>query len=293
MANGDYQRTCNKCHHTWSVPAGIAEERPNLQSSRVNSHRRSAPSSTTRSRSARTTNGLANAARVPAVRRQSFTQQKVADSPTSPQSPAEMPASVPAASTTPGGQIQDIVLNEKLISLTGDLWIEDGQGNHAFEVGQVPQHARHAVLRDLSGQPLYEISKPLAPRCSQDHRDQEGRPRIGHRPGGDPFTWGATSSRSPSPGARSSQSMATGRNREVFRSRISRRAGHRRVSHVVQHPPTLYGIQIAPGFEVPARGLAIRRCARARRGPDSRADQVARSATCSAASARSERGLRR
>jgi uncharacterized protein YxjI len=63
-----------------------------------------------------------------------------------------------------GGQLQTFVLNQKLISLTGDLWIEDGKGNHAFEVDGklLSMHGTH-VLKDLNGQPLYEISKPLAP----------------------------------------------------------------------------------------------------------------------------------
>ena len=51
-----------------------------------------------------------------------------------------------------------------MVSLTGDLWIEDAQGNHAFEVdGQLLSLRGTHVLKDLNGQALYEISKPLAP----------------------------------------------------------------------------------------------------------------------------------
>ena len=71
---------------------------------------------------------------------------------------------LPQASPAPQAQSQLYVLNQKLISLTGDLWIEDGQGNHAFEVdGQLLSLRGTHVLKDLSGQALYEISKPLAP----------------------------------------------------------------------------------------------------------------------------------
>jgi uncharacterized protein YxjI len=54
------------------------------------------------------------------------------------------------------------VLNEKLMSLSGDLWIEDEQGNHAFEVDgkALSVHDTH-ILKDLQGNPLYEISQAL------------------------------------------------------------------------------------------------------------------------------------
>ena len=58
---------------------------------------------------------------------------------------------------------QVYVLNQKVLSLSGDLWIEDAQGNHAYEVaGRVlSMHDTH-FLQDLQGQPLYEISQSLA-----------------------------------------------------------------------------------------------------------------------------------
>ena len=176
MADGVYERTCNKCHHTWPVPASLAEERPNLQS--LAGQFTSMMGATFDQQTALRTHyqQLGNAAKCPQCGATSFTQQKVAGSPTSPDSPtspgmatapqppAEMPQGVPAASPTPAAQLQTFVLNQKLISLTGDLWIEDGAGNHAFEVdGKIlSMHGTH-VLKDLNGQPLYEISKPLAP----------------------------------------------------------------------------------------------------------------------------------
>jgi uncharacterized protein YxjI len=55
------------------------------------------------------------------------------------------------------------VLNQKLISMTGDLWIDDSNGNHAFEVaGKLVALRRSLLLKDTSGQELYEINKSLA-----------------------------------------------------------------------------------------------------------------------------------
>jgi uncharacterized protein YxjI len=73
-------------------------------------------------------------------------------------------APVPAASAAGQNAIgQTFVLNEKLISLTGDLWIDDSNGNHAFEVdGKFLAVRRSLLLKDTSGQELYEINKSLA-----------------------------------------------------------------------------------------------------------------------------------
>jgi uncharacterized protein YxjI len=55
------------------------------------------------------------------------------------------------------------VLNQKLMSLSGDLWIEDEQGNNAFQVdGKAFSLRRTLVLEDLAGTPLYAINKSLA-----------------------------------------------------------------------------------------------------------------------------------
>jgi uncharacterized protein YxjI len=58
---------------------------------------------------------------------------------------------------------QTFVLNQKLISLTGDLWIDESNGNHAFEVsGKLVALRRSLLLKDTSGRELYEINKSLA-----------------------------------------------------------------------------------------------------------------------------------
>jgi uncharacterized protein YxjI len=58
---------------------------------------------------------------------------------------------------------QTFVLNQKLISMTGDLWIDDSNGNHAFEVdGKLIALRRSLLLKDTSGRELYEINKSLA-----------------------------------------------------------------------------------------------------------------------------------
>jgi uncharacterized protein YxjI len=58
---------------------------------------------------------------------------------------------------------QTFVLNQKLMSISGDLWIDDADGNHAFEVdGKALALRRTLVLLDQTGQPLYEINQSLA-----------------------------------------------------------------------------------------------------------------------------------
>ena len=55
------------------------------------------------------------------------------------------------------------VLNQKLLSLSGDLWIENEQGNNAFQVdGKAFSLRRTLILLDPSGNPLYAIGKSLA-----------------------------------------------------------------------------------------------------------------------------------
>jgi uncharacterized protein YxjI len=55
------------------------------------------------------------------------------------------------------------VLNQKLLSLSGDLWIQDEQGNNAFQVdGKAFSLRRTLLLLDPSGNPLYAIGKSLA-----------------------------------------------------------------------------------------------------------------------------------
>ena len=261
MAIGDYQRICNKCHTTWSVPAGIAEERPNMKS--LASQFASTVGATFDEQLALRTHyqQLGLAAKCPQCGATSFTQQKVADSPDSPESPtspqslAQTPAGGPAASPMPASQVQTFVLNQKLISLTGDLWIEDGKGNHAFEVDGklVSMHGTH-VLKDLNGQPLYEISKPLAPHVHKTieikkdgHVSATVQEAIFHL-GGDKFKITLA-------GGQELTVHGNWSNREF---QVKDQAGGQVIdaSRMWFSIRDAYGIQIMPGFEVPL-GLAI------------------------------------
>jgi uncharacterized protein YxjI len=58
---------------------------------------------------------------------------------------------------------QTFVLNQKLMSFSGDLWIDDAAGNHVFFVdGKALVLRRTLVLQDPAGNPLYEINQSLA-----------------------------------------------------------------------------------------------------------------------------------
>jgi uncharacterized protein YxjI len=55
------------------------------------------------------------------------------------------------------------VLNQQLLSLGGNLWIEDAAGNHVFGVqGKLLSLRRTHTLVDPAGNPLYEIGQALA-----------------------------------------------------------------------------------------------------------------------------------
>ena len=164
MADGVYQRTCNKCQTTWSVPADIAEERPDVKS--IAGQFASLIGGSVQDQFALRAHyqQLGAAAKCPKCGATSFTQQKLADVPVSSEQASAVPQTPSAAAPAPAPQSQLYVLNQKMISLTGDLWIEDAQGNHAYEVdGQLLSLRGTHVLKDVNGQALYEISKPLAP----------------------------------------------------------------------------------------------------------------------------------
>ena len=58
---------------------------------------------------------------------------------------------------------QTFVLNQKLMSIGGDLWIDDAAGEHAFAVdGKAFALRRTLVLQDPAGNQLYEINQSLA-----------------------------------------------------------------------------------------------------------------------------------
>jgi len=181
MAEVWYQRTCRQCGRAWLVPASIAEERPNIQS--ITNQVIGQVTSTYDQQLAMRAHyqQLAAAAKCPQCGATSFAQARYDGPPPAPATagpdaatpPAAAPASAPPGSVPPAipappptaiSQTQTYVLNQNLFSVTGDAWIDDGQGNRAFAVdGSLLSLRGTHVLKDLSGTPLYEISKPLTP----------------------------------------------------------------------------------------------------------------------------------
>jgi uncharacterized protein YxjI len=255
MADGGYQRTCTKCQHTWLVPTAIAEERPNVKS--ITGQLGSLIGGNFADQVALKAHfqQLGAAAKCPQCGATAFTQVKAPDAPTSPEPSAPAPSSAPQASPAPDGQALIYVLNQKLLSLTGDLWIEDGQGNHTFEVdGKLVSLRGTHVLKDLTGQELYEISKPLAPHVHKTITISKGgqttatvQEAIFHL-GGDKFQISIA-------GGLELTIHGDWMNREF---QVKDQAG--RVAIVVSRAwfsiHDGYGIQITPGFEVPL-ALAI------------------------------------
>ena len=150
-------------------------------------------------------------------------------------------------------QAQTFVLNQKLMSLSGDLWIDEANGNHAFAVdGKALALRRTLILQDPTGNPLYEINQSLA-HLHQTFEIKRGDQLVATIQKamlnilGDHFT----------------VSMADGESLAVTGDWIERefhvtRGG----SDVIFASRRLlairdcYGIQVAPGFEVPL-ALAI------------------------------------
>jgi uncharacterized protein YxjI len=255
MADGGYQRTCTRCRNTWLVPSDIAEERPDLKAATSQVMSMIGGNFADQVALRAHYQQLAAAAKCPACGATSFTQEKAAESPTSPETPSTVPSSAPQAAPAPDGQPLIYVLNQKLLSLTGDLWIEDGQGNHAFEVDGTLLSLRGThVLKDLSGQALYEISKSLAPHVHKTiNISKDGQPAatvqeaIFHL-GGDKFTITLA-------GGQQLTVHGNWLNREF---QVNDQAGRVVInaSRAWFSIHDAYGIQITPGFEVPL-GLAI------------------------------------
>jgi len=261
MADGGYQRTCMKCQTTWLVPTALAEERPNVKS--ITGQLTSLIGGNFADQLALKAHfqQLGVAAKCPQCGATSFTQVKApdaptsSDAPTSPEPPPAAPSSAPQASPAPDGQALIYVLNQKLLSLTGDLWIEDGQGNHTFEVdGSLLSLRGTHVLKDLNGQALYEISKPLLPHVHNTIDITKGgqaaatvQEAIFHM-GGDKFKISLA-------GGQELMMHGDWMNREF---QVTNQAGQVgiAVSRAWFSIHDGYGIQITPGFEVPL-GLAI------------------------------------
>jgi uncharacterized protein YxjI len=274
MADGGYQRTCTKCQHTWLVPSDIAEERPNVKSIAGSFTSLIGGNFADQVALKAHYQQLGAAAKCPQCGATSFTQVKLPDVPDSPEpspaapsaegagfaavasAPSTAPASAPqAALGGQPGQSLIYVLNQKLISLTGDLWIEDGQGNHAYEVdGQLLSLRGTHVLKDLSGEALYEISKPLAPHVHKTITISKGGSTVATvqeailHLGGDKFQISVV-------GGLELTIHGDWMNREF---QVKDQAG--RVAIVVSRAwfsiHDGYGIQITQGFEVPL-ALAI------------------------------------
>jgi uncharacterized protein YxjI len=260
MADGGYQRTCNKCQHTWLVPTAIAEQRPDLKS--ITGSLTSLIGGNFADQVALKAHyqQLGAAAKCPNCGATSFTQAKLPDVPDSAEPPAAAPSAGPssapqASAAGQPGQSVLYVLNQKLLSLTGDLWIDDGQGNKAFEVdGQLLSLRGTHVLKDLNGQELYAISKPLAPHVHKTITISKGgqttatvQEAIFHL-GGDKFQISVA-------GGLELTVHGDWMNREF---QVKDQAG--RVAIVVSRAwfsiHDGYGIQITPGFDVPL-ALAI------------------------------------
>jgi uncharacterized protein YxjI len=148
---------------------------------------------------------------------------------------------------------QTFVLNQKLVSLGGDLWIDDAAGNHAFLVdGKALVLRRTLLLEDLAGKPLYEINQSLA-HLRKTFEIKQGEQVVATVQKalvsffGDNFTITA---------ANGDQLAVTGDwialEFHVTRSGLDVILASRKL--VSLHGG--YGIQIAPGFDVPL-GLAI------------------------------------
>ncbi len=55
------------------------------------------------------------------------------------------------------------VLKQKIASMSGDAWIEDEAGQHAYEVDGRAFHLRRTIkLNDVAGNEVYHISRSLA-----------------------------------------------------------------------------------------------------------------------------------
>jgi uncharacterized protein YxjI len=274
MADGGYQRTCNKCQHTWLVPTALAEERPSVQS--ITGQLGSLIGGNFNDQLALKAHyeQLGAAAKCPNCGATSFTQAKLPDVPDSPEPAAAAPAAdgagvaavasaqsaapasaAPASPAGQSGQPLTYVLNQQLLSLTGDLWIEDGQGNKMFEVdGKLLSLRGTHVLKDLNGQELYSIEKPLAPHIHKTVTISKGGQTVAtvqeaiFHLGGDKFQISVA-------GGLELTIKGNWMNREF---QVSDQAGRVaiQVSRAWFSLHNGYGIQITQGFDVPL-GLAI------------------------------------
>lgn len=148
---------------------------------------------------------------------------------------------------------QTYVLNQKLMSIGGDLFIDDPAGNHLYGVdGKAFALRRTLVLQDVYGNPLYEVNQSLA-HVRQTFEIKRGEQVVATIQKallsllGDHFTIEL---------ANGDQLAVTGdwigREFHVTRAGSDVIFASRRLLAIRD----AYGVQIAPGFDVPL-GLAI------------------------------------
>ena len=150
-------------------------------------------------------------------------------------------------------QVPTFVLNRQLLSLKGDLWIDDPQGNHVFLVrGQYVSLRDVHTLVDERGTEYYTISRSLA----HVHRTFE----IKH---GEQIVATIEQALLTFMGDRFKISMANGTELQVQGDWIDRdfhvTSGGQDVIRASRHLLSIrdaYGIQMAPGFDIPL-GIAI------------------------------------
>jgi uncharacterized protein YxjI len=279
VADGGYLRTCNKCQHTWLVPTALAEERPDFKSMAGSLTSLIGGNFNDQLALKAHFQQLGAAAKCPNCGATSFTQVKQPDIPDAPDA---QPATSPAATTgapavdgagfaavasapqapaaaqaapAPAGQPLTYVLNQQLLSLTGDLWIDDGAGNKMFEVdGKLLSLRGTHVLKDLNGQELYSIEKPLAPHIHKTVTISKAGQTVAtvqeaiFHLGGDKFQISVA-------GGLELTIKGNWMNREF---QVADQAGRVaiQVSRAWFSIHNGYGIQITPGFDVPL-ALAI------------------------------------
>jgi len=278
MADGGYLRTCTKCQHTWLVPTALAEERPDFKSMAGSLTSLIGGNFNDQLALKAHFQQLGAAAKCPQCGATAFTQVKQPDVPDAPEPPASTPdagpavdgagfaavASAPpvqAGAPSPAGQAGQpdqpltYVLNQQLLSLTGDLWIDDGQGNKRFEVdGKLLSLRGTHVLKDLNGQELYSIEKPLAPHIHKTVTISKGGQTVAtvqeaiFHLGGDKFQISVA-------GGLELTIKGNWMNREF---QVADQAGRVaiQVSRAWFSIHNGYGIQITPGFDIPL-ALAI------------------------------------
>jgi uncharacterized protein YxjI len=151
------------------------------------------------------------------------------------------------------GEGRTFVLNQKIMSASGDLWIEDERGTPAFQVdGRAFSVRRRHALLDASGRVLYEISQELAHINRTFVIRRNGQPVATIKQSlltllGDRFTVDLVDG-----GELAVQGDFIDREFRITRDGADVIFASRRLLSIRDK----YGVQVAPGFDVPL-ALAI------------------------------------